>query len=344
MSNRTRFTPYRKPTQYDVAKAAGVSQTTVSLVLNNPEISAVPEETRQKVFDAVRRLGYVVNSTARMLRTSRTFTLACIIPMITNPFYPAFVSGIQELAEDKGYDVITYNTHDSPEKETHFLESVQKGRVDGVIGVFFYSRARDMLPLFEKGLPVVRLEVRRHSGGEWPLDNIYVDNVAAARTATAYLIEQGHHRIAMLTGPGGPRDARREGYQHALANCSPAITPMVVESDSYDETGGYEGMQRILANSQAPEAVFAANDLMAIGAIQAIRRANLSVPDDIAVVGFDDISAAQLVTPALTTIRQFKEAMGKRAAQLLIDRLEGSVTGDGRSIEMPFELVIRDSA
>lgn len=344
MATHNRPAITRKPTQYDVARAAGVSQTTVSLVLNNPETSVVPLETRQKIFAAVHSLGYVVNSTARMLRTSRTYTLAAIIPMITNPFYPAFVSGIQETAEAHGYDVITYNTHSSASREMRFLESVQQGRVDGVIGVFFYTSARDLLRLLEKGIPVVRLEVRRHADVEWPLDNIFVDNRAAAFDAVTYLVQRGYRRVAMITGSDGPRNARREGYLQALSSCSPALDPIIQEVDSYNEQSGFEGMRQLLAASPHPAAVFAANDLMAIGAINAIRKAGLRIPQDIAVVGFDDIPAAQQITPALTTIFQDQEGMGRRAAELLIERLEGIAPVQGQEIEMPYRLIIRESA
>jgi LacI family transcriptional regulator len=342
--NISRPAPQRKPTQYDVAREAGVSQTTVSLVLNNPDILAVPEDTRQKVFAAIEKLGYVPNSAARMLRTSRTFSLACIIPMITNPFYPAFVSGIQDVAEQQGYEVIIYNTHGCAEKETRFLRSVQQGRADGVIGVFFFMRAVDLSPLLEKGVPVVRLETHRQRTGRWPLDNIYVDNAAAAHTATSYLLSRGHQRIAMITGPGGPRKARREGYLQALAQHNHALEPCVEEVSQYDETGGYQGMQRLIQTGYNPQAIFAANDLMAIGAMMAAFDAGLRVPQDVAVVGFDDIPTAKLVTPALTTIRQSQEEMGRMAAELLLERLSGQESGDGRVIEMPFELVKRNSA
>jgi LacI family transcriptional regulator len=337
----------RKPTQIDVARAAGVSQTTVSLVLNNSDTPSVPEETRNKVLEAIRTLSYVPNSNARTLRTSRTFTMACIIPMITNPFYPAFVSGVQSAAEQNGYDVITYNTHGSAEKEAKFLESVQQGRVDGVIGVFFYSRANHLAPLFEKNIPVVRLEVRKHSVGDWPLDNIFVDNAKAAFQATEYLIQRGHRRIAMITGPAGPRDARREGYLQALERSGLALDPRVIEVDDYSEQGGSQGTQALLAGAAGTAerctAIFAANDLMAIGAMKAIRDHGLQIPQEMAVVGFDDIPAAAMVSPALTTIRQHQDEMGRMAARLLIQRLSGEHLGGGREIEMPFELVVRDS-
>lgn len=334
----------KKPTQLDVALLAGVSQTTVSLVLNNPDTPSVPPETRERVQEAIRSLGYFPNNAARVLRTSRTHTLACIIPMITNPFYPAFVSGIQKTAEMNGYDVITYNTHNSPEREARFLQMVQQGRVDGVIGVFFFTRARDLAPLFKKNIPVVRLEVRRPTVGEWPLDNIYVNNTAAAHTATTHLISKGHQRIAMITGPGGPRNARCLGYLQALETHSPSLEPLLHEAESYDEMGGFQGMQQVLQDRPLPSGIFAANDLMAIGVMKAMRDAGLCIPHDFAVVGFDDIPAARMVTPALTTIRQYQEEMGSQAAQMLIERLQGSAPENGRILEVPYELIVRESA
>lgn len=336
--------PYRKPTQLDVAKLAGVSQTTVSLVLNNTETASIPEETKQKVLDAIKILGYIPNSAARILRTKRTYTLACIIPDITNPFYPAFVNGIQTEAEQNGYEVIIFNTHSSAEKEAKFLRSIQEGRVDGVIGVFFYTQARDFLPLFDKNIPVVRLEVRRHNSGTWPLDNIFVDNVKAAFTATQYLISRRHRHIAMITGQDGPRNARKEGYLQALRTTPEACQPWIQDVYIFDEKGGYGGMKAILEQGKIPSAVFAGNDLMAIGAMNAIREAGLKIPDDIAIMGFDDIAAARMVSPALTTIRQCQDEIGIRAAALLLERLDQDEYVEGRVVEMPFELVVRDSA
>lgn len=333
----------RKPTQSDVAKLAGVSQTTVSLVLNNTETVSIPDETRLKVLDAIQALSYIPNSAARMLRTNRTFTLACIIPDITNPFYPTFVSGIQAEAELNGYDVIIYNTHGSAEKEGRTIRSILEGRVDGVIGVFFYSQAHDLSPLFEQNIPVVRLEVRRHRGGSWPLDNIFVDNVKAAFTATNYLISRGYRRIAMITGQDGPRNARKEGYLQALESAPEPYQPWMQEVTVFDEEGGYTGMQAIFEKGEIPSAVFAGNDMMAIGAMNAIRDSGYSIPDDIAVMGFDDITAARMVSPTLTTIRQCQDEIGRRAAAVLVERLSQEEMFDGRVIEMPFELIVRNS-
>lgn len=333
-----------KPKQSDVAALAGVSQTTVSLVLNDKERDSIPDATRQNVLDAIETLGYVPNSAARILRTSRTYALACIIPDITNPFYPTFVSGIQAEAEQNGYEVIIYNTHGLAEKEAKVIKTIQEGRVDGMIGVFFHTKAQDFLPLMTRQTPVVRLEVRQNQSGKWPLDSIYIDNVKAAHTATSYLMSKGHKQIALLTGGDGPARARREGYLQALQSEEELYMPWIQDIAIFNEEGGYEGMQAILKTGKIPSALFAGNDLVAIGAMQAIKSAGLRIPEDVAVVGFDDIRVAKLISPSLTTIRQAQDEIGKRAASLMIERLQREDRFDGRVIEMPFELIIRESA
>src|SRR5262249_28014277 len=156
----------KRPTQADVAQRAGVSQTTVSHVLNNTAAISVPPETRQRILDAIAELGYVPDGTARSLRTRKSYTIASVIPDITNPFYPAFERGIQDVAERQGYDLIMYNTDGVAEKERKSLRSVQRGRVDGVIAVLFHLTADDLRPLLERNVAVVRLEARRQEIGD----------------------------------------------------------------------------------------------------------------------------------------------------------------------------------
>ena len=333
----------KRPTQADVARLAGVSQTTVSHVLNNTAIS-VPAETRQRILEAIDQLGYVPDGTARSLRTRKTHTIAGIIPDITNPFYPAFERGIQDTAERHGYDLIMYNTDGIAEKERKCLRSVQQGRVDGVIAVLFRTTARDLRPLLERNIAVVRLEAMPQEVGELPLDNLYVDNVAAARTAVAYLIDRGHTRIGMISGQEGPRQARVLGYRQALADHHIPLDEFLIQGGDFTEKGGYQGMRALLALSPRPTAVFAANDLMAMGALLALREAGLRVPHDIAVIGFDDIPAARLFNPPLTTITQFPRELGRRAAEMVFERLSGAGPEGGRCEEMPYELIVRESA
>lgn len=330
----------KRATQKDVARLAGVSQATVSMVLSGGS-PAIPAETWGRITEAARQLGYTPNRFAQALKTNRTMTIACIVPDITNPFYPALMRGIQSITDGLNYDVIAVNTDGTIERERHFLDWSRQGRVDGVIGVFFTLRAADFRPLVEAGVPVVRIESSKKRGGDMPIDDIFVDSYAAAHAVTEYLIARGHKRIAMIAGKGGPQGVRIEGYRQALTEAGG--TPHVVLDDTFSEEGGVRATETILAGSYNPTAIFAANDLMAIGVMQALRERGLAIPDDMAVVGFDDISAAKLVTPSLTTVAQFQYAMGVKAAQILMERLRGSKPGAGTALEMPFSLVERGS-
>lgn len=334
----------KQPTQADVARRAGVSQATVSYVLNNNTTIAVPADTRQRIQDAIRDLGYIPDRAARSLRTRKTYTLAGIIPDITNPFYPVFERGIQDLADQHGYDLIMYNTDGSAEKERKSLRSVQQGHVDGLIAVLFHLNAQDLLPLLDMNIAIVRLEATPKRVGAAPLDNLYVDNIAAAQRAVEYLIGKGHRRIGMLTGQRGPGENRVLGYQRALAEQHLPLYSELIRSSDFTVAGGSQSMRELLALPERPTAVFAANDLMAMGAMNAIRAAGLHIPHDIAVIGFDNIPAAELVSPTLTTVTQFQEQLGRRAAQMLLERFDGSAPDGGRCEEMPADLIIRESA
>jgi LacI family transcriptional regulator len=339
-------TPVRRkrPTQADVARRAGLSQAMVSYVLNANTAVSVPEETRARVLAAMHELGYVPNRTARSLRTSKTLTIASIIPDIANPFYPAFVRGVQDMADHHGYDLIMYNSDGAAEKERKYLQSVEQGRVDGLVGVFFHVTARDLAGLLEQGIAVVRLEAMRKPAGELPLDNIFVDSLAAAHEAIDFLLGRGYRRIAMLGNTPGPGEARQQGYRRALQTAAIPLREELILHCDFTEAGGYLGMQTLLALPVRPDAVFAANDVMAMGALAAIQAAGFHVPGDVAVMGFDDIPLARLLTPPLTTVRQFQTQLGRRAAELLLERLSGEYSGPGRSQEMPYAIVGRASA
>lgn len=334
----------RRVTQADVARAAGVSQAMVSYVFNASTNVSVPDETRQRILDAMMALGYVPNRAARSLRTSKTFTIGCVIPDIANPFYPAFVRGVQDVVDRGGYDLVMYNTDGLAAREEKSIRSLLQGRVDGVIGVFFHSSVRNLAPLLEHHVAVVRLEATAKRTGPLPLDNIFVDNIAAARHAVAYLVERGYQRIAMLTNEPGPGQPRVVGYRAALAGCGRDAPDDYVQIGAFTVEGGAASMQRLLDLTPQPDAVFAANDLMAIGAMLACRARGLRVPQDVAVMGFDDIPTDQIVTPALTTVSQFQNRLGERAAELLFERIDGMAPPEGRNVEMPFAIVVRESA
>ena len=331
----------RRATQKDVARLAGVSQASVSMVMSGGASPAISAETWERITKAAAELGYTPNRFAQALKTNRTMTIACMVPDITNTFYPALMRGIQSVTDTRGYDVIAINTDGTLERERHFLDWSRQGRVDGLIGVFFNLRARDFKPLVDAGMPVVRIESAKKRGGELAIDDIYVDSHAASLAVTQYLIAKGHRRISMVAGRGGPQSVRIEGYKAALE--AAGLEPDVILEEAFSEENGFHAAEKILARAARPSAIFAANDLMAIGVMQALRERDVAIPGDIAVVGFDDISAAKLVTPSLTTVAQFQYQMGVKAAQILMERLRGTTVPTGTALEMPFSLVERGS-
>ncbi|WP_426232058.1 LacI family DNA-binding transcriptional regulator [Pararhizobium sp. DWP3-4] len=332
----------KRATQKDVAVLARVSQAAVSMVLSGGDVSSVSADTLVRIRQAVRDLDYVPNRSAQALKTNRTMTVACIVPDITNPFYPSLLRGVQTILEAENYDVISINTDGLRDREQHFLEWLRQGRVDGVIGVFWTVRAPEFAPLIEAGLPIVRIESAKKTGGSLAIDDIYVDGRSAAHDVTRYLVEKGHRQIGMIAGHGGPESVRVEGYRTALQ--AAGLDAQIVVDDVFTEEGGFRAALALLDGVLRPTAIFAANDLMAIGAMQAIRERGLSIPHDIAVVGFDDISASKLVSPPLTTVAQFQSGIGMKAAEILMERLSGRKTGAGTVLEMPFRLIERGSA
>lgn len=334
----------KRPTQADVARLANVSQAMVSYVLNANDSVTIPGETRERILHAMQSLGYQPNRTARSLRASKTYTIAVVIPDITNPFYPAFERGIQDVADQHQYDVITYNTDGLAEKEHRYLHSLLEGRVDGVVTVLFHTSATALFQLLNHNIPVVRLEAAHKNAGERPLDNVYLDNVAAAQAAGRHLLDKGHERIGMLTGSEGPSAYRLIGYSLMLQERGMPLDEGLIKTGDFNEAGGYVAMQALLAQMPRPTAVFAANDLMAMGAYLAIKEAGLRIPEDIAVVGFDNIPTAKLVSPPLTTVDQFQRNVGRRAAEMLFERLMGVSFPMGRSEELPHQLIVRESS
>ncbi len=330
-----------RPTQKDVAEKAGVSQATVSMVLNGKTLQSIPVDTVERVRAVAMELGYAPNRFAQALKTRKTMMIACIVPDITNPFYPLLVRGVQSVAQRHNYDVITLNTDGAEQHERHYLRWALEGRVDGVTGVFFKMRVPDFAEAIEAGLPVVRIESARKTGGGIAIDDIFIDSKAASISVVDYLIEAGHKRIAMIAGTGGPQPVRVDGYQERLAEAG--LEPLVVIDTDFSEVGGIRATERILATDFKPTAIFAANDLMAIGAMQALRDRGITIPNDIAVIGFDDISAAKLVSPPLSTVSQFQNKLGEKAAECLLERLNGSRNGAGQAYEMPYQLIKRGS-
>ncbi len=335
-----------RPTQADVARLAGVSQPVVSYVLSGDPDAPVAPETRERVLAAIAELRYVPDRMARNLRNRRSTIIAGIIPDITNPFYPAFERGVQDVAEEAGYDVVTWNTDGVGDKERKAIGAARESRVAGLIVTPFHLDLDDLLPLAEDGIVVV-------VNGEVPydptpagIDVIGIDNAAAAASAVNYLIGRGHVRIGMIAGEEGtpPREGRVRGYEAALRAHALPLDAVLIRHGDFAETGGYQAASELLKLPDRPTAVFAANDLIAMGAMIRFREEGIRVPDDIAIAGFDDIPAARLVHPPLTTVAQYPERIGRRAAELVLERLAGGAPPTGRRERQPTDLVVRESA
>lgn len=330
-----------RPTQKDIALAAGVSQAAVSLVLNKSETPSVPPATRTRILQLAQDLGYQPNHPARMLRSARTMTFACVIPDITNPFYPGLVRGLQTVAAPAGYDVLIFDTDGRLEGEARAIDWLLQGRADGVVATFFHLRAPQLSVLVRKGIPLVRLESQHKSDGPLAIDSVYIDNVEAAAEMTRFLIARGHRRIAMIQAEFGPSKRRALGYGSVMREAG--LTPEFVTDSAYSEESGARAMKRLLERTdERPTAVFGASDVLALGAMEAARNAGLSIPNDIAIAGFDDIPVAKLL--GLTTVRQPEFDLGALAAETLVARLRpGGLEAPGRSHELKFEIMKRSS-
>lgn len=335
----------KRPTQADVARRAGVSQAIVSYVLNNRS-AEVADETRIRVLEAIDELGYVPHGAARSLRTRRTMTIASIIPDITNPFYPALERGVQHLADLHGYDLVVSNTDSLAEKEERALRGLLRGRADGAVMVPFYQHRAMIESIVASGVCLTLIATPDPELTALGVDFVHVDTGIGARMAVEYLVTKGHRRIGMIAGIAGtpPNDHRVRGYREALAAHGLPLDETLIQAGDYQEAGGFAAMNALLDRDLRPTAIFAVNDLMALGAMIALRQRGLRVPNDIAIVGFDDIPAARIAHPALTTVTQFTEALGLAAAEMLVSRLAGDAPALGRQLDHRVELVVRASA
>lgn len=336
----------KPPTMRDVARLAGVSQPTVSRVLNDtPSTIPVSEETRQKVLAAVKQLGYRPNMTARSLRTQRTQMIALMIADLSNAFYHPIARTVQAIARQHDYDVIIASSDHQYDNEKHFCEAVIRRPVDGVIIVPTHLTEEDIDRLIAfTQTPVVGLG--QHI--EHPeVDVVWADDEKATSDAITWLVEErGYSQIGFLGVPDeyppGPR--RWRGYKRALESAGLSVEPDYVFQGDFTLESGRQVARSLLSLSDWPSAMLAVNDLMAIGLILELQDAGYSIPDDIAVMGFDDIPEASIIRPHLTTIAQTPVDIGEKLATALFDRIEGRANGSKRMLECPCTLVARQSA
>jgi LacI family transcriptional regulator len=322
----------------DVARAAGVSTATVSQVLNGSR--PVADGTRQRIEEVIAELNYRPNTFARALKTMRSQLVGVVLPDLSNPFYPTLVRGVQDRLGLSGYHALVVNTDAKRAQERELVAQLVDRQVDGLVLITFMLSTADYAALADKGVPFV--VVGRTEG----FDHVHTSDYAASFEMTAYLLDKGYGTVAHLAGPtgdGGPATPRLAGYRAAMRERGLRGLSSPVVHGEFTVAGGTKAMAELLESGARPRAVFCANDLMALGAIEAVRARGLRVPDDVAVAGFDDIDAASLVRPTLTTVSHFAAELGAKAVDLLLDRMRG---GDGppADVVIDFELRKRESA
>jgi LacI family transcriptional regulator len=325
----------------DVAEQAGVSPMSVSRVINGSE--RVSPETQRRVQQAITDLGYVPSRLARALSARKTGTLAVIVPDVANPFFTMIVRAAEEVARRSTYRVILCDTRADLGVERDVVEELIAHRVEGIAIAPVSDRSKPHLSRLARfGVPFVLID-RTVAGID--CDAVVGDNAGGARLLVEHLIGLGHRRIAMIVEGDEVSTAheRRRGHEAALTAAGLALEPALVEVQTPDPDGGFLGMSRLLALEEPPSAVFAVNNLVALGAIEAVRDAGLDVPDDVALVCFDDIELASRLYPFLTAMEQPAETFGTLGTQLLLERIDGRGPAHGHVVVLPGRLTIRRS-
>ncbi|HEX6907414.1 MAG TPA: LacI family DNA-binding transcriptional regulator [Terriglobales bacterium] len=329
----------KRITMRQIAARARVSVGTVSHVINHT--AGVREPVRRRVLEAIERLGYRPSLLARGLRRNQTTIIGVIIPDISNPFFPLVVRGVEDIAYQNSYRLMLCNADNDAQKEQVYFDELRAYRMAGLI-VIPSANSRLVAAADTAGeLPVVCLD-RCPEG--WKGDSITVDNTEGAYQATRYLLELGHRRIAAITGQLHVTSAveRLKGFKRALREFGVTIAPEYIQEGRFDRLSGYEKSLLLLQFSPRPTAIFAANDLVALGVLAAMRELGLRCPEDVSLTGFDDLELASFTNPALTTVAQPAYQMGARAAALLFERLRGEAL-PAQHIVMKTALKARDS-
>jgi LacI family transcriptional regulator len=332
----------RRTTITDVARTAKVSIQTVSAVFHDkPGIS---DETRQRVRRIIQRLQYEPNGLASSLRARHSHTVGVVIPSITNPFFPDFVRGIEDVAHLNRYSVFLCNSDQDQMKETEYLQLLRRHNVAGYILAYDLNNVaveRILVQLASRATPVVAFGSRQTDN---KISVIKTDDENGSFRITSYLIELGHRRIALIQAPAGStvNRNRTRGYVQALENAGIRVLHSYIVPGGFSTADGQGGVEALMRISPVPTAIVAANDLVAIGAIAALKRLGKRVPRDVSVVGYDNIQMSELVDPALTTISQPTYEMGKQAMEAVLTQIKVPGTA-GKVIQFDKPLIVRQS-
>ncbi|MDO9086966.1 MAG: LacI family DNA-binding transcriptional regulator [Anaerolineaceae bacterium] len=328
-----------KVTIVEVAAEAGVSFGTVSRVINNDV--HVRAETRQRVLDTMSRLKFVANRQARSLAGGKSNIIGLLVPDLGTGYIGEIIRGIDAELGESGYDLMLYTTHRKAAKEISYITNLVQGMVDGLLLVLPRNPIDYIELLTERKFPFVLID---HQGTGEDCPSIGATNWQGAYNATNYLIKLGHRRIGFITGwlDLGAAVDRLEGFKAALRNNRIPVVPELIHEGTFAQLDGYTGALHFLDLKKPPTAIFASNDVMAMAAMDAVRERGMRIPDDISIIGYDDIPQASMIRPALTTIRQPLEQMGRIAAQMLFEILRNPDHKHNR-VELPTELMVRDS-
>jgi LacI family transcriptional regulator len=327
-------------TARDVAKRAGVSTSTVSHVLNGTR--GVSKALRQRVLDACEELAFEPNVVARSLKTSRSRTLGFVVPDV-NEFFTQILLGVEEVAEASGYSVIFCHSHGDPREELAYLRLLRGRRVDGIILAPTGTRHADLERLVQAHYPLVLVD-RVVRGLD--IDLVSVDNEPAAYAAVSHLLKLGHRRVAMITGDMrmSSSEPRVRGYRRALEEAGVPFDPALLVSGEGRTNVGRLAVKELMSRETRPSALFVANNLMTIGAMMALQEMGISMPGDLAYVGFDDFDWAGFLRPQLTMIAQPTYEIGRTAAQLVIERIGQGGEKPARRIALGGRLMVRESS
>ncbi len=324
-----------------IAERAGVSIGTVSHVIN--ETATVRPKLRERVLEAIRNMGYQPSALAQGLRKNRTNMLGMVIPDITNPFFPGVVRGVEDVAFKRSFRVILCNADNDPAKEASYVRELRSYHISGLliipsVGVDIAGHLRAYA---SASVPVVCID-RIPEG--WKGDAVLVANAEGAYMATRHLIQMGHTRLAAITGPLKLTNAaeRLKGFTRALNEAHIEIEPEFIQEARFDTASGYQAAIRLLQMLPRPTAIFAGNDLMAFGVLQAARELNLRCPGDLSIAGFDSLEFTKFTDPSLTSVYQPGYQVGATAARLLLQRVDGMRSAP-KKVLLPTELKQRNS-
>ena len=329
----------RRVTRKDVAERAGVSVTVVSYVVNNGPRPVSPA-TRARVEKAIEELGYYPNELARSLRRQRSLTIGLLIPNLTNPVYAEIARNMEDVCTEAGYLVLLCDSARDSAQEKRFVRMLRAKQVDGVVMIPSQNPLELIAILQAARIPSVVLE---HDLPETHF--IAIDDLEGGRLGTQHLLSLGHRRIGLIRRyPSSALSTERfTGYRQAIESAGFAFDPSLVVQCEAGQAAGYQAMQQLLALPEPPTAVFTHNDVLALGAMHAIWEAGLSIPDDISIVGYDDIVSSGYLTPPLTTVMFPKAEMGRQAAHTILQLVQDGDDLPPRKVVLPVELVVRAS-